>query len=151
MGNLKNTRRRKVSLSENNRQWADETGNLSRLVNQALIHYKYCLSNSIPSLQRRFNPDELEVILGTFNRFMNSVPMYFADLEHFRQILHYIDKQKLNRSHEWKEAYRILSEHTPLEEVNAIIFMTKFQSDPQDYHQHLIERKFTSGERGRVS
>ncbi len=142
MENIKKTRRRKVSLSENNRQWVDETGDFSRLVNQALIHYKFCLSSSIPSLQKRFNLGELEVILKTFKHFMNSVPVYFSDLDQFRDILHQIDKQKLNRTREWKTAYRILSEHTPLDEVNAIVFLTKFNTDAlfsgQSHKTHTI-------------
>lgn len=127
----------RIYLNSSNRAWLSEdmpglfkkrpsknTVGLSTAINQALRHFRATLLEDIKVADWRFNVEEMDVMNAEFRA--DHVPWYFANFNHFNQVLQQIDESKVEPCKHWQKAVSILRQHSTLSEINAIVFRSKY-------------------------
>jgi len=119
---------RKVYFTPDNLSLIGQFELPSRIVNMACSHLKHTMKSTIEDIRIRFNPNEIEAITATFRkRLAGNENIYFHDVKEARREIKRInDDAPYSLTAGWTSAYPILMKHCSLDEINGLVYLSKF-------------------------
>lgn len=124
-------RSRKFYLNKENRIWIDEAQYPSKVVNMACVHFKHSMQKLITRLEFKFDAGEIDEIKRAFKLAFDresAEVVYFSDIVEARKVIMEVNQIGRHvRTRYWRKAYPVLLKHCSCSELNALVYMSRFQ------------------------